>query len=55
MGRDKVAAPSKKEKAAAGKKGKAEEKQARCVCEGRCSCGVRPERPSHGHKWDPEV
>ncbi|KAJ1444519.1 hypothetical protein M885DRAFT_474356 [Pelagophyceae sp. CCMP2097] len=27
-------------------------KAARCACEGRCSCGVRPERPSHGHVWD---
>ncbi|KAJ8600164.1 hypothetical protein CTAYLR_001927 [Chrysophaeum taylorii] len=24
----------------------------RCECPSRCTCGIRPERPSHGHKWD---
>lgn len=23
-----------------------------CECPTRCECGRRPERPSHGHKWD---
>ena len=51
MGRDKTPAQPKDKK---GKKGKCEPVAPRCVCERRCECGVRPERPSHGHKWDPE-
>ena len=29
----------------------------RCTCEHpyKCTCGNRPERPSKGHKWDPET
>lgn len=29
----------------------------RCTCDDpfNCSCGNRPERPSRGHKWDPET
>ena len=51
MGRDKVpSAPKAKGKgapaAAPPKRG--------CAWNVRCSCGNRPERPSHGHKWDEE-
>ena len=52
MGRDKPAPLPAKSK---GKKGKEAPAAPRCECAGRCACGVRPERPSHGHKWDPEV
>ena len=29
----------------------------KCTCEHlyKCSCGNRPERPSKGHRWDPEL
>ena len=29
----------------------------KCTCDHpyKCSCGNRPERPSKGHKWDPET
>ena len=29
----------------------------KCICDHpyKCSCGNRPERPSKGHKWDPET
>jgi hypothetical protein len=44
-----------------GKKGKQQSSAAskstpKCTCEDpyKCSCGNRPERPSKGHKWDPE-
>ncbi len=43
-----------------GKKGKqssaAAKKATKCTCEHpfKCDCGNRPERPSRGHKWDPE-
>ena len=41
-------------------KGKGSEKNAatkKCTCEHpyKCDCGNRPERPSKGHKWDPET
>lgn len=43
-----------------GKKGKqssgASTKAPECACDDpfKCSCGNRPERPSRGHKWDPD-
>jgi len=45
-----------------GKKGKQQSSSTtskntpKCTCEDpyKCSCGNRPERPSKGHKWDPE-
>lgn len=45
-----------------GKKGKQQSASAssksspKCTCSDpyKCSCGNRPERPSRGHKWDPE-
>lgn len=41
------------------KKGKtaAAEKVAKCTCTHpfECECGNRPERPTRGHKWDPEA
>jgi ATP-dependent RNA helicase DHX57 len=40
-----------------GKGGKQAPETPKCMCEDpyRCSCGNRPERPSKGHKWDPET
>lgn len=37
-------------------KGGKQGKEEKCICEHpfQCSCGNRPERPSRGHKWDPE-
>lgn len=45
-----------------GKKGKQQSSSSasqsipKCTCDDpyKCSCGNRPERPSKGHKWDPE-
>lgn len=43
-----------------GKKGKSSgsrpAQQPKCTCDHpfQCDCGNRPERPSRGHKWDPE-
>jgi ATP-dependent RNA helicase DHX57 len=47
--------------AGGGKKGGGSSSQAKstpkCVCDHpfQCSCGNRPERPSKGHRWDPET
>jgi hypothetical protein len=43
-------------KAKAPKKGAAPSAPPRCNCSDpfKCECGNRPERPSRGHKWDPE-
>lgn len=45
-----------KAKATAPKKGAAPSAPPRCNCSDlyKCECGNRPERPSRGHKWDPE-
>ena len=44
-------------KAKGGKGGKAEKGPPKCSCTDpfKCTCGNRPERPSRGHKWDPET
>ena len=44
-------------KAKGGKQVGKESGAPKCTCDDpfKCSCGNRPERPSRGHKWDPET
>jgi len=43
-----------KGKSSSSKASSANEKKCNCDHPYKCSCGNRPERPSKGHKWDPD-
>jgi len=46
-----------KNKGKGGSSGKKDKETPKCTCTDpyKCSCGNRPDRPSKGHKWDPET